>query len=44
MKTFLLPAALRGLGDHLLWIAGWINLLLAALLIAALSTVPEVLP
>lgn len=44
MKIFLFPAALRKVGDRLLWIAGWINLLLAAVLIAAISTVPGVLP
>jgi len=42
MKTFLFPATLRGTGERLLWIAGWINLLLAAVLIAAISTVPIV--
>lgn len=44
MNTFLLPAALRGTGDRLLWIAGWINLLFAAVLIAATSAAPGVLP
>ena len=44
MKTFLLPADLRSVGDRLLWIAGWINLLIAAVMIAALSTIPAVQP
>ena len=40
---FQLPAA-RGLGERLLWIAGWINLLIAALVITATLAVPGVLP
>ncbi|MCX7059492.1 MAG: hypothetical protein NTZ11_01220 [Gammaproteobacteria bacterium] len=41
MKTFLWPADLRSVGDRLLWIAGWINLLMAAVMIAALSTIAD---